>query len=169
MNVILPEAVNLVKYFELFMPRRYKDKNGVWAIGYGHSENAGTDPHVITDDMVLTEPEAAAILNNDLEIFAKTMRNYIKTDINDYEYGGLLSWYYNTTPKTFRESDVVKLLHSPDVPNYRLKAADAFLKYDIAWDDELKVFRQFLGLRRRRKFESALFEGILQICNPKGD
>lgn len=169
MNVILPQTVKLIQWAETFMPRRYRDKKkggGAWAIYYGHTENLGTEPRIITEDMEGTEAEGAIVLARDLEVLAPQMMRSFNDNVvlNDWEFGALLSMFYNMSPKTFRETEVVLLLNDPPATYPREKAADAFLRHDKAWDEDLQISRPYLGLRRRRKMESAFFEGILKIC-----
>jgi GH24 family phage-related lysozyme (muramidase) len=169
LNVILPETVKLIQWSETFKPRRYRDKKkggGAWAIFYGHTENLGTEPRIITEDMEGTEAEGAIVLARDLEVLAPQMMRSFNDNVvlNDWEFGALLSMFYNMSPETFRETEVVKRLNDPPATYPREKAADAFLLHDKAWDEEQQISRPYLGLRRRRKMESAFFEGILEIC-----
>jgi GH24 family phage-related lysozyme (muramidase) len=140
------------------------DKGGGLVIGYGHQSIAG--PPIVTEEMVISEPEARAILMNDLASFSKMLDHYIKgIELNDYQYGACLSLVYNRGPGTFRDSEVLSHIKNTSYKWHMVEAARAFVvrgddkwpKLNHAWDDKLKTHREYLGLTARRITEAALF------------
>jgi lysozyme len=154
MNKIPPEALDLIKRWEMFMPKPYVDNGGPLAIGYGHQSQAG--PPDVTEDMEITEAQATEILMSDLGRFSEYMMKDVKVALNDYQYGACLSLVFNRGPGTFRRSKVLEHINTVEKYHFE-KAAAAFLELNTARDKITGEIRPFLGLTCRRITEAALF------------
>ena len=140
------KAIDLIKSFEGLELKAYKDAVNVLTIGYGHTSMAG-DPKV-TPGMVITAQEAEAILVKDLQKYEGYVRQYVKVDLNDNQYGALVSFVYNLGPGNFKKSTLLKKVNTHDFTG----AALEFAKWNKAGGKVLK------GLTRRRAAEAALFK-----------
>lgn len=139
-------AVNLVKEFEGFRAKAYRDPVGIWTIGYGTTAAAGVgiEPQA---GMTITEAEAEEYLHAALDKFAAQIAPSITAPINDNQFGAFVSLAYNIGPGAFKKSSALRLFNEGQVK----KAADAILLWNKAGGKVLK------GLTRRREAERALF------------
>lgn len=145
MNKINNETLNLIKSFEGLELKAYKDAVGVWTIGYGHTSMAG--PPVVKAGMTITEKEAEDMLLHDLKKYADAVDKYITVDLNDNQYGALVSFCYNVGPGNFKGSSVVAYVNSKRFTEVPKRLA--------LWNKAGgKVLR---GLTRRRDAEGKLF------------
>ncbi|MCC2110947.1 MAG: lysozyme [Hyphomicrobiales bacterium] len=146
MTNTLPQAgIDLIKRFEGLRLTAYLDAVGIRTIGYGHTSMAGS-PRV-TAGMTITEPQAEAILLNDLKKYEKAVRHAVEVPLNDNQYAALVSFCYNVGPGNFRKSSALRYLnqgHYDQVPR-RL----------ALWNKA--GGRVLRGLVRRRKAEGELF------------
>jgi lysozyme len=137
-------GVDLIKEFEGFPNhgRPYLDPVGVWTIGYGHTENVGPN------SKPLTEREASALLQRDLDAkYAPTVAR-LDLPLNQNQFDALVSFVYNLGPGAISaRTRVGKALRRHDWK----AAADHLLEWDRAGG------RRLPGLSRRRQAERALF------------
>jgi lysozyme len=149
----------LIAGFESFVPYPYDDLRpmvkgryrewqgerlvGTLTIGYGHTDDAG--PPKITRGMRLTEPEAAMILDRDLDVCEKEVREAVRVVITQGQFDALVSFQFNTG--ALARSTLLKLLNR----GLAIKAADEFPKWNKS---KGRVLR---GLTRRRNAERDLF------------
>jgi len=141
------KGVRLIKSFEGFVDdgRPYLDEIAsppVWTIGYGHIEG------VTARSRRLTEPQAAALLQRDLD---KKYAPYIARlglPLNQDQFDALVSFVYNVGPGGVSPATQVgKALRA-----HRWRdAADHLLDWDKAGGQRVA------GLTRRRKAERTLF------------
>ena len=145
MNKINKATLDLIKSFEGLELKAYKDAVGVWTIGYGHTSMAG--PPNVTPNMKITEKEAEEMLLRDLKKYADAVDKYITVDLNDNQYGALVSFCYNVGPGNFKDSSVCRYTNQK-----RFKEVPARL---LLWNKAGgKVLK---GLTRRRDAEGKLF------------
>ena len=139
-------AIDLIKRFEGFEPKAYKDAVGVWTIGYGTTKRAGVgiDPK---PGMEITQDDAERYLQLTVQKFAAQIEDMIDVPVSENQFGALVSLAYNIGPGAFAKSTVLKRLNASDYAG----AADAILMWDKAGG---KVLR---GLVNRRKAERELF------------
>ncbi|WP_084270136.1 lysozyme [Patulibacter minatonensis] len=145
-------GVELIKEFEGFSSRPYRDAVGVWTIGYGHIEGVGpSSPH-------LTLAEGKALLARDLD---RKYAPYVNVLVNagvkltQHQFDALVSLVYNCGPGAIVASSTVgRALRAGRMH----AAADGFLLWNKAGGSVLA------GLTRRRKAERALF---LSAARPK--
>lgn len=139
------ESLDLIKSFEGLELKAYKDAVGVWTIGYGHTSMAG--PPVVKAGMRITEKEAEDMLLHDLKKYADAVDKYITVDLNDNQYGALVSFCYNVGPGNFKGSSVVRYVNDRRFTEVPKRLA--------LWNKAGgKVLR---GLTRRREAEGKLF------------
>jgi lysozyme len=142
---ITDEGLELIKQFEGFRARAYRDAVGVWTIGYGHTSMAGA-PEVRPGSEV-SQAEAETILRRDVEIFARGAREAVKVPLNDAQFSALVSFAYNVGLGNLRKSSVLAAINRKDF---------------AAVPRRLQLWtkaggRVLPGLVRRRGAEAALF------------
>lgn len=138
-------SLDLIKDFEGWRAKAYKDAVGVWTIGYGHTSMAG-DPKVVAG-MVISKKEGEAMLQKDLQKYAKAVDDAVNVTLTDNQFGALVSFCYNVGPTNFRKSSVLRYVNAGN-----FKGVPARLKL---WNKAGgKVLR---GLTRRRVAEGKLF------------
>ena len=140
------EALDLIKEFEGFRSKAYKDAVGIWTIGYGTTAMAGVgiEPKA---GMEITEAQALAYLDAAVAKFEHNVTKVLKRPANENEYGAMVSLAYNIGPAAFAKSSVLRLFNAGDKEG----AGAAFLLWNKAGGKVLA------GLTRRRKAERALF------------
>lgn len=140
----IPEkAYELIKKYEGFSSTPYICPGGKKTIGYGHV----IQPYEEDDLTYLNEPQAYNLMKSDVEIFAIRMRKQIKVDINDNQFGALVSFVYNIGTGAFGKSTMLKKLNNEDY----LLVPQEFLRW-------IYVKRKpLLGLLRRRVDELNLW------------
>ena len=140
-----PAGLDLIKKYEGFRSRAYRDAVGIWTIGYGHTSMAGP-PHVLPF-LKISHQQGEQILARDVERFARKIRPLIRVKLNDNQFSALVSFAYNVGIGGFRRSSVLKRINAGqfDAVPHRLslwvKAGGRTLK----------------GLVRRRAAEGELF------------
>lgn len=145
MNTLNKRTLDLIKSFEGLELKAYKDSVGVWTIGYGHTNSAGS-PKVIPGQMI-TETEALQMLANDLKKYEAPVQRLVKVPLTDNQYGALVSFTYNLGEGNFASSTLLKKVNAKDFKG----AAQEFAKWNKAGGKVLN------GLTRRRAAEAALF------------
>ena len=90
MNTLTAEGVALIKRFEGFQPKPYKDPVGIPTIGYGHVIQPGEN---FTE---ITEEQASEMMLADIQAkHARWIAYYIHRLLNDNQYSALVSLVYN--------------------------------------------------------------------------
>lgn len=97
---------DLIKHFEGFRARAYRDAVGVWTIGYGHTSAAGM-PKVKEGDQI-TQAEGMRILENDLQGFARGVAASCQgISLLENQFSALVSFAYNVGLGNFDRSSVL--------------------------------------------------------------
>lgn len=135
----------LIKEFEGLRTTAYKDIVGVWTIGYGHTNAAGSPK--VKPGMSITTKEADDILIKDLKKYEDAVNRNVKVPITQNQFDALVSFTFNLGEGNLRKSTLLKRLNSGDY-----KVGDEFLKWNRAGG------RLVRGLLRRRQEEKKLFE-----------
>jgi GH24 family phage-related lysozyme (muramidase) len=139
-------TINLVKEFEGCKLEAYQDIVGVWTIGYGTTEGAGLGV-VPKPGMKITQEEAELLLMAGLKKFAEQIKPKFMRQVNDNQFGALLSLAYNIGPSAFSRSSALMMVNEGQF----IKAADAIRLWNKAGGKMNK------GLVRRREAERTLF------------
>lgn len=153
-------GVELIKEFEGFMPRWYKDPVGIWTIGYGHTDAAGSPNHKNTADMFITEEEATSILEKDLANYEAAVNRQVKVELNPNQFSALVSFTYNLGEGNLSRSTLLRKLNAGDYNG----ASAEFARWTRAGGRVLN------GLIRRRAAEFALFNkkiSVIDAVRPK--
>ena len=106
------EGLALIKCFEGFRGRAYRDPVGVWTIGYGHTSMAG--PPSVSEGLEISRAEADAILRRDVEQFARDVASCLRVPLSPAQFSALVSFAYNVGTGNFRASSVLKAVNAGD-------------------------------------------------------
>jgi len=98
------KAAELIKGFEGFSPKAYLCPAGVPTIGYGHTGN-------VRPEDTVTQTEADALLEKDLEKFEAGVRKLVKVPLNDNQFAALVSFAYNVGLGNLGTSTLLKQLN----------------------------------------------------------
>lgn len=134
-------GLDLIKQFEGLRLKSYLCPASVWTIGYG-----STGPHV-RQGMVISAPEAEALLRKDVGRFERAVEAMVKVTITQPQFDALVSFAFNVGTGALKSSTLLRKLNLGD---YR-GAADQLLRWNKAGKTVLP------GLTKRRKAERALF------------
>ena len=106
--MINTEALKLIKDFEGLVLTAYPDpgsKNGLpWTIGYGHTKGVKKGDKI-------TATQAEAFLIEDLKQSEEVIKKYVKVELNDNQYGALVSLVHNIGEKQFSKSSVLRYIN----------------------------------------------------------
>lgn len=146
-----PNALNLIKSFEGFKAKAYKDpgsKDGLpITIGYGTIRWAGKP---IPLGVIIDEPTASKWLNEEVSRTSAQL-NGIGFKLNQNQFDALVSFIYNVGWTAFRNSTLFKRVSAnPKDPDIRTQ----FNKWV---NNDGKVMK---GLIRRRKAEADLYFSV---------
>lgn len=139
-RLINSAGLALVKEYERFRDKAYKDTGGVWTCGYGHIK--GVDSHT-----VCTPEIAEAWLESDLENAENAVSELVKVPLTDNQYAALVAFTFNVGRRALAQSTLLRKLNAE---NY------------AAVPDQLRVWvfdngRVIEGLKRRRAAEANLW------------
>ncbi|WP_208093617.1 glycoside hydrolase family protein [Serratia ureilytica] len=135
-------AAILIPSLEGVEYKPYRDVVGVLTVCYGH-----TGPDIIPDK-TYTEAECKALLDKDLQPFARSVERSVKVPASEYQKAALISFSYNVGVKAFESSTLLKKLNAGDSRG----ACDEMRRWNKAGG---KVWK---GLINRREVER-------EICN----
>ena len=110
---VTPEVVQHVKRFEGCKLTAYPDpgsKNGEpWTIGYGHTSDGFLK---VEKGLRITQDVADGALENDLNEIAAAVERLVKVDLNDNQFGALVSFTFNVGVGAFSKSTLLKKLNA---------------------------------------------------------
>ncbi|PPD10297.1 MAG: hypothetical protein CTY36_00450 [Methylocystis sp.] len=104
--------------------RAYKDTEGVWTIGIGHTANAGSP--IPKPGMVITREEAIEIFTRDLVKYENIVSRNVRVALTQGQFDALVSICFNVETALSPKSTIVKRLNKGD---YR-GAAKAIMLYN---------------------------------------
>lgn len=134
-------GLHLTESFEACKLKAYRDANGVWTIGYGHTCG-------VIEGMTCTPLKAAEWLTKDVQRTECAVNAMVQWPLTQDEFDALVDFAFNVGINAFHRSTLLQLLN---VQNF-LGAANEFEKWDHVSG------RVCAGLLRRRETERALFE-----------
>lgn len=146
-----PALAKIVKAFEGFFSKAYKDPVGIWTIGYGTIKYA--DGTKVKPGDTITEDKAINEMVRELEGKWSTIKPYIKVPLNDNQVAAILSFSYNCGSGAFLKSSILQCINARDFKG----AKNSFMKWINAGG------KPFKGLWRRRLAEAMLFSGDSRI------
>lgn len=148
-------TLKLIKKFEGFRSRAYRDAAGVWTIGYGHTGRSG--PPAVRPGMRISMARAEEMLRKDLESFAQEVAALVGAErlrqLNDNQFGALVSFAYNVGVGNFARSSVLRAVRHgrfDEVPRL-------LMRWTKARDPRTGRLRTLRGLVRRRRAEGHLW------------
>ena len=106
------DGMALIRAFEGFRGRAYRDAVGVWTIGFGHTSMAGAPE--VSQGMEISRAEAEKILERDVAEFAHGVAKLVTAQLNDNEFSALVSFAYNVGLGNFGTSSVLKAVNAGD-------------------------------------------------------
>lgn len=102
----------LVKWEGGHQLRAYKDLAGVWTIGAGLTASSGVvNPK---QEGTITHARAVELFDSAIKKYEATVNNLVKVELNDNQYGALVSFCYNVGQGAFRNSTLLKKLNAGD-------------------------------------------------------
>jgi lysozyme len=141
------KALELIKKYEDFSPKAYKDLGGdFYVIGYGSSR---VDGKSVQPGDTITREKALEVAAGYIREYEQDIKNDIKISLTENQVAALISFYYNTGDAGARRTQVVKLLQQGD----KTGAARSFTRYTRGVNG-----KYFPGLLRRRLEEQKLFQ-----------
>ena len=144
-NVLMvasPMALELIKHFEGLRLDAYLDAVGVPTIGYGSTNG-------VTLGQTLTEPEAEALLLEDIGRFTPGINRLVTVPLTQSQFDALTSFAFNLGLGALGKSTLLKKLNAGDYS----AAQGEFDRWVYAGGKKLA------GLVRRRRAEAVLFGG----------
>lgn len=145
---VLPDAVNLVKYYEGFRANAYLDTSGGPVIGYGLSK---VDGRSVILGQYITQAKADVALERELHRIQQIVLASVKVDLNPNQLGALTSLVYNAGTRILTNSTLIRKLNAGDYAG----AAQEFPRWNKAHRGGQLV--AFPGLTKRRLAEQQLF------------
>ena len=140
------KGINLIKEFEGYRSKAYKDSAGVWTIGYGHTGD-------VAPGDIISAHQGEVLLTKDLEWAEKAITDLVKVPLNQNQFDALVSFVYNVGKGAFRKSTLLKKLNEKQY----ILASNEFKRWVYAGGKKLK------GLQRRREAEKKLFISMVEL------
>lgn len=141
------KGLALIKSFEGFVGRPYKDSVGIPTIGYGATYYPN-GKKVTMQDPVINESQASDLLKNMLGTYERAVDSYCVDTITQNQFDALVCFCYNVGAANLKSSTLLKKVNiNPNDPSIR----NEFMKWNKAGGKELA------GLTRRRKAEADLY------------
>jgi len=142
-------GIDLIKLFEGYRSKPYKDVKGLWTIGYGHLiGNGKTLPDQYNREF--TEGEIDELLRQDLAKFERGVTLQFPMLLRQCEFDSLCSFSFNLGLGTLEKSSLKKDI----LAGNKEQAAKDFLKYIYAGGKPVE------GLKKRRLAEQKLFLSV---------
>ncbi len=135
-------GIVLIKKWEGFRARAYRDIVGIWTIGFGSTKIQGRR---VQPYDVVTEDEAVDLMKHELEYEVYPVLNQL--ELNQNQFDALCSFIYNLGSTAFQKSTLRKKIVERDYTG----AASQIIRWNRAGGHEVA------GLTARRKEESDLF------------
>lgn len=129
-----------IKGFEGYRSQAYKDSNGLYACGYGHTSG-------VTATTTCTEEVASDWIQQDTGYAQTAINLHVDVPLTQNQFDALVSFAYNLGVSAFVTSTLLKMVNASDFTS--ATAQFAF------WDHIDGV--EIAGLERRRQAEAALF------------
>lgn len=141
------EGLQLIKDFEGFRAKAYRDPVNIWTIGYGFTYYK--DGTKVKQGDTITKEEAEELLYYMVEKnYGTYVDKYVTSKINPLQRDALVSFAYNCGNANLKSSTLLKKVNAnPSDPSIR----NEFSKWCYAGGKRLP------GLERRRKAEADLY------------
>lgn len=152
------DCYNIIKRFEGLVLTAYRDKVGIWTIGYGNTFYEGGKPVKMGDK--ITKSRAEQLLQFVVKDFSKHVSSLVKAPLRQSQFDALVSFAYNVgldidadpVAEGLGDSTLLKMINAnPGNPMIRAE----FLKWNKITVNGRKVVLD--GLTRRRRAEGNLY------------
>ncbi len=137
------QGVALIKKFEGCELEAYQCSANVWTIGYGHTRGVKEGDQISAD-------KAEYILLEDLIEFEKYVDQLVTVSLNQDQFDALVAWTFNLGPTNLKESTMLLRLNDGQYDEVPAQMA----RWNRSGGEVLE------GLKRRRKAEGLLFQGL---------
>jgi len=137
------QGVALIKKFEGCELEAYQCSANVWTIGYGHTRG-------VEEGDVISADKAEYILLEDLIEFEQYVDNLVTVSLNQDQFDALVAWTFNLGPTNLKESTMLLRLNDGQYDDVPAQMA----RWNRSNGEVLE------GLKRRRKAEGLLFQGL---------
>lgn len=148
-----PAGDKLIKDFEGFRAKAYKDSKGIWTIGYG---TIRVDGKPVVEGMTCTLEQALEWKRQDLARFLPAIERLVKVPLTQNQIDAIVSFVYNVGDGAFASSSLLRAINSKQPVT-----ADLFTRWNkitvIDPHTKQKKLVEVDGLTRRRRAEFALF------------
>ena len=142
------KGLALIKSFEGFYSKPYKDPIGIPTIGYGFTYYLPDRRKVTMQDRPLTEHQATCMLQEILKGYEGDVLRLVKSKLTQNQFDALVSFTFNLGGANLIKSTLLKKVNiNPNDPSIR----EEFAKWNKAGG------KVFAGLVRRRKAEADLY------------
>lgn len=142
------KGLELIKSFEGFYSKPYKDPIGIPTIGYGFTYYLPDRRKVTMQDRPLTEHQATCMLQEILKGYESDVLRLVKKPLTQNQFDALVSFTFNLGAANLGKSTLLKKINkNPNDPTIR----EEFAKWRLAGG------KVFAGLVRRRKAEADLY------------
>lgn len=135
----------IIREFEGFEAKAYKDTGGVWTIGFGTIKYP--DGTRVREGNTCTRAQAEAWLKSDCQWVDACLDKYVKVKVSQNQFDAMASFVYNIGETAFAKSTFLTLLNSGN----KSGAASQFDRW--VFDNGKRI----QGLVNRRTKEKALF------------
>lgn len=109
---ISESGYSIIREFEGFKDKAYKDTGGVWTIGYGTIKYPNGTP--VKQGDTCTVSQAEAWLKHDCKWVDACLDKYAKVKLSQNQFDALASFVYNIGETAFRTSTLLVKLNSSD-------------------------------------------------------
>lgn len=135
-------ALAVIRRYEGLRLTSYRCPAGKWTVGYGHTQD-------VRPGMTISPSEAEALLHEDAEVAADSVRRIVKVPLKQHEFDALVSFLFNIGEGRLTDTNTLRLLNEG--------RREAFLNMHGRWvRSNGKVLP---GLISRREAEAKLFRG----------
>lgn len=142
------KGLELIKSFEGFYSKPYRDPIGIPTIGYGFTYYLPDRRKVTMQDRPLTEHQATCMLQEILKGYEGDVLRLVKSKLTQNQFDALVSFTFNLGAANLAKSTLLRKVNAnPNDPTIR----DEFAKWRLAGG------KVFAGLVRRRKAEADLY------------
>jgi len=153
-TTISPAGEALIKKWEGFYAKRYRDPVGIWTIGYGTIQNRRLGIK-LTAGMTVTKEEATELMRKELRAMEKHVNKLLTRDVSQPQFDAIMSFCYNLGTGAFKKSTLRRAINAGDF----VKARAQFGRWVWATDRRTKKRVKLRGLVNRRRDEAKMFAG----------
>lgn len=150
-NYTSKKALDLIKMSEGLYTKAYLCPAGIPTIGYGNTSSVTMND--VRSGKRITVQEAESLLLRDLNKFEDDVRKLVKIDLDNDQFGALVSFAFNLGSGALKSSTLLKRINAK-------ASAEDIRKSWLQWDkarNSKGVLVSLKGLTIRRQNEADLF------------